>query len=236
MAQAQEESLDIVLEPSEGHGDPVNLQLVAGGSAATLGRGPKNVLAINLPGISNTHVELRLLKPPSGGQVSAAHLRIKDLSSNGTGLCGPKSIKEAAKLKKDTDTPLIDGSVIVLPLRSKVKSPDSQARVTLRVVEKEAEKPKEVVKESKKKGEKNVAPEEKKPKEVAAAKKTKEVAKDPKEEKKEAKDSKVKDSKKDKKEKEKEKEKEKSKDKEKEKTKEKKEDKKEEKDICALCA
>lgn len=28
---------------------------------------------------------------------------------------------------QDTDTPLIDGSVIVLPLRSKVKSPDSQA-------------------------------------------------------------------------------------------------------------
>ena len=28
---------------------------------------------------------------------------------------------------QDTDTPLIDGSVIVLPLRSKVKNPDSQA-------------------------------------------------------------------------------------------------------------
>ncbi|CAJ1347247.1 unnamed protein product, partial [Effrenium voratum] len=94
-------------------------------------------LVINLAGISNQHVELRLLKPPSGGQVSAAHLRVRDVSSNGTGMCGPKSVNQPAKLKKDTDTPVVDGSVIVLPLRAKVKSAESQARITLRVVEKE---------------------------------------------------------------------------------------------------
>ncbi|CAJ1394016.1 unnamed protein product [Effrenium voratum] len=200
-----EDSLHLVLEPSPGHGDPKSLELTAGGDAATLGRGPKNALVINLAGISNQHVELRLLKPPSGGQVSAAHLRVRDVSSNGTGMCGPKSVNQPAKLKKDTDTPVVDGSVIVLPLRAKVKSAESQARITLRVVEKEEkaeekEKPKKKEKEEKKEPvkkkdcvqaekEKEKAAKEEKPKEKAKAEKAEKVEKEkPKEKEKDTKE------------------------------------------------
>ncbi|CAJ1429975.1 unnamed protein product [Effrenium voratum] len=125
-------------------------------------------------------------------------------------MCGPKSVNQPAKLKKDTDTPVVDGSVIVLPLRAKVKSAESQARITLRVVEKEEkaeekEKPKKKEKEEKKEPvkkkaekEKEKAAKEEKPKEKAKAEKAEKVEKEkPKEKEKDTKEKKEEKSKED---------------------------------------
>ncbi|CAK9108542.1 unnamed protein product, partial [Durusdinium trenchii] len=95
-----------------------------------------------LPGVSNTQVELRLLKPEPGKAVGFELLRVRDVSSNGTGIqeSGSTSSKPT-KLKKDVDVQIAQGSCIVFPLRTKVKTEDGQARITIRALSGKAAPP-----------------------------------------------------------------------------------------------
>ncbi|CAJ1343899.1 unnamed protein product [Effrenium voratum] len=107
------------------------LELVADGPPVTLGRSSKTAVQVILTGVSNTHVELRLLTKPESGPPSFQHLRVRDVSSNGTGLQEPSASKPA-KLKKDVDSPLTEGSVIIFPLRTKLKTDEEgQAKIAV---------------------------------------------------------------------------------------------------------
>lgn len=80
-----------------------------------IGRSPVVNYVIEHRGISQYHAEFRLLPDPGG---NGNRLCIRDLSSNGTGL--KKAGSETAQgLKKDTDEPVPDGSVLLVPMRLK---------------------------------------------------------------------------------------------------------------------
>eukprot|EP00435_Cladocopium_sp_Y103_P029255 s2728_g7.t1 len=73
---------------------PKELELVPDGPAITIGRSSKTSFQVVCIGASNTHVELRLL--------GANDLRVRDVSSNGTGLQDPTLTSgKHGKLKKD---------------------------------------------------------------------------------------------------------------------------------------
>ncbi|CAE8740145.1 unnamed protein product, partial [Polarella glacialis] len=73
-----------------------------------IGRNPKGDIISDLSGVSFHHAELKLM----GGR-----LCIVDLSSNATGLKVPGGA--IARVKRGEDTEVIDGSVVVLPLKVK---------------------------------------------------------------------------------------------------------------------
>ncbi|CAE8615533.1 unnamed protein product, partial [Polarella glacialis] len=85
-----------------------------------IGRNPKGDIISDLSGVSFHHAELKLM----GGR-----LCIVDLSSNATGLKVPGGA--IARVKRGEDTEVIDGSVVVLPL--KVKAEDGKTMEDLRM-------------------------------------------------------------------------------------------------------
>lgn len=83
-----------------------------------IGRGGKSDIAINCPGISWTHAELKLLPLDAEAEGGRLQIGLRDVSSNGTGLQLPGGSVE--RLPKGQDTPLVDGALIYLPMRLKV--------------------------------------------------------------------------------------------------------------------
>lgn len=97
----------------DGKNNPRRFALKQGSETVKIGRGPKNDIVLNLPGISWTHLELRLPGPNSGpGQ----RLCVRDLSSNGTGLKDSPT-SQAKRLTKDVDSQVVDGSVLLVPMK-----------------------------------------------------------------------------------------------------------------------
>lgn len=85
------------------------------GAKVRIGRDPKNEIQVAPRGISNRHLELRLI--PGDGAGGHPCLGIQDFSSNGTGLQTPgKAVK---RLDRDVVTAVPDGAIVVLPLRTK---------------------------------------------------------------------------------------------------------------------
>merc|ERR1712232_468333 len=84
-------------------------------SGTKIGRAPKGELVLKQSGISWHHLELKVLPPQDG---LSARLGIRDLSTNGTGVKAPGT-SAAVRLQKDTDTLLLSGSVVVLPMKIK---------------------------------------------------------------------------------------------------------------------
>eukprot|EP00927_Polykrikos_kofoidii_P055190 TRINITY_DN4947_c0_g1_i1.p2 TRINITY_DN4947_c0_g1~~TRINITY_DN4947_c0_g1_i1.p2 ORF type:complete len:211 (-),score=37.35 TRINITY_DN4947_c0_g1_i1:462-1019(-) len=89
---------------------------IKAGETIRIGRSPLANFSVEHRGISQNHAEFRLL-PDSGGR--GLQLCIRDLSSNGTGLKKAGSEK-AQPVKKDTDEPIANGSVLLVPMRLKV--------------------------------------------------------------------------------------------------------------------
>jgi len=89
-----------------------------------IGRAPGNDIIVDSRGVSQYHSELRLLRPGGGG---APSLCARDLSMNGTGLKRPDDPdgKPPTHLEKRSDTPLPDGSVLLVPMLLKVSQKDS---------------------------------------------------------------------------------------------------------------
>eukprot|EP00421_Protoceratium_reticulatum_P000639 CAMPEP_0168361672 /NCGR_PEP_ID=MMETSP0228-20121227/2785_1 /TAXON_ID=133427 /ORGANISM="Protoceratium reticulatum, Strain CCCM 535 (=CCMP 1889)" /LENGTH=168 /DNA_ID=CAMNT_0008374353 /DNA_START=81 /DNA_END=583 /DNA_ORIENTATION=+ len=81
-----------------------------------IGRASKNELVFRHPGISWNHCELRVL--PDGSS-SSSTLVVRDTSTNGTGLQVPGHM--VLRLRKDVDTPVPTGAVIILPMKIKAK-------------------------------------------------------------------------------------------------------------------
>ncbi|CAK0855347.1 unnamed protein product [Prorocentrum cordatum] len=77
------------------------------GAAVRVGRLPKAEVMLTPSGISNHHLEFRVLPGKSLG--------IRDLSSNGTGLAPPGG--EVERMQKGVDVPVQDGCRVVLPMR-----------------------------------------------------------------------------------------------------------------------
>jgi len=81
------------------------------GKVIKVGRYPKSHVVLDHPGISNQHLELKLIPGYKG-------IAVRDVSSNGTGMQLAGS-DEALRLDKDVDTPLPDGALILLPFHVK---------------------------------------------------------------------------------------------------------------------
>mmetsp|Transcript_21750 Transcript_21750/g.37248 ORF Transcript_21750/g.37248 Transcript_21750/m.37248 type:complete len:244 (+) Transcript_21750:100-831(+) len=81
-----------------------------------IGRSPANdVKVTTFKGISAHHAEIRLAEQLGTDSLPVLHVR--DLSSNGTGRQLPGS-KEVVNLEKGIDTELIDGAVLVVPVKT----------------------------------------------------------------------------------------------------------------------
>jgi len=81
------------------------------GKVIKVGRYPKSHVVLDHPGVSNQHLQLKLIPSYKG-------LAVRDVSSNGTGMQLAGS-EEALRLEKDVDTPLPDGALILLPFHVK---------------------------------------------------------------------------------------------------------------------
>eukprot|EP00929_Paragymnodinium_shiwhaense_P078879 TRINITY_DN40930_c0_g1_i2.p1 TRINITY_DN40930_c0_g1~~TRINITY_DN40930_c0_g1_i2.p1 ORF type:complete len:484 (-),score=120.97 TRINITY_DN40930_c0_g1_i2:196-1647(-) len=88
------------------------------GKVFRVGRNEKCDFVCRLPGVSSFHFELNVdLRPPGGEDHSLKPgLRIKDTSSNGTGLQPPERT-DTVRIGKDEGADVVDGTVIVFPLK-----------------------------------------------------------------------------------------------------------------------
>lgn len=83
------------------------------GESVRVGRHPRGEVVLAPQGISNTHLEFKLISVGDG----AWALGVRDLSANGTGVQMPGD--SVRRLEKDADSLVQDGSVIVVPFRRK---------------------------------------------------------------------------------------------------------------------
>eukprot|EP00419_Tripos_fusus_P060449 CAMPEP_0172933562 /NCGR_PEP_ID=MMETSP1075-20121228/220570_1 /TAXON_ID=2916 /ORGANISM="Ceratium fusus, Strain PA161109" /LENGTH=909 /DNA_ID=CAMNT_0013794905 /DNA_START=90 /DNA_END=2819 /DNA_ORIENTATION=- len=99
------------------------------GKVIKVGRYPKSHVVLDHPGVSNQHLELKLIPAYKG-------VAVRDVSSNGTGMQLAGS-EEALRLEKDVDTPLPDDALILLPFHvkgNKTGTPTLRAGLRVRVL------------------------------------------------------------------------------------------------------
>lgn len=104
-------SITIVIDDDDSTAKELKLRH---GQAINVGRFVHNHVVLEHRGISNKHCELKLVTDGSG----APALAIRDMSSNGTGL-QPPGATGAVMLSKGHETPVPDGSLLVLPMKDK---------------------------------------------------------------------------------------------------------------------
>ncbi|CAK0841578.1 unnamed protein product [Prorocentrum cordatum] len=108
----------------EGGGEPSRCFQLSPGEdrVIRIGRGKENDVAVELKGVSWVHAELRPRAANAEGGAKDARLLVRDLSTNGTGMRAPGAT--LTRLVKDADTPLPDGSTLILPLKVKAGAAD----------------------------------------------------------------------------------------------------------------
>jgi len=97
-----------------------------------LGRAPQTDVPLDLSGVSWRHLELRALPlalGPAGG--TKLQLFARDVSSNGTGL-RHKGKGAVQRLSRNVDTPIEDGSELILPMKVTARTGEQEDEVRKR--------------------------------------------------------------------------------------------------------
>lgn len=117
----------VVASVEGGAGSATHFELRPG-EVVRVGRGSKNQVVLPSLSVSNRHIEFGLIH---GTSATSSQLGIRDLSSNGTGV-GEAAGRPLRRLVHNVWTPVQDGSIIVLPMRSKAETePASRDRTCL---------------------------------------------------------------------------------------------------------
>lgn len=115
LSMDQDVVITVVIDGDDASAREMKLRV---GEVVNIGRFVHNQIVLEHRGISNKHCAMKLAADGS--------LTIKDMSSNGTGL-RPPGANGAALLTKGHETPVPDGSLVLLPMSLKTKKGDDPA-------------------------------------------------------------------------------------------------------------
>merc|ERR1712029_893037 len=104
------------------------------GESIRIGRDKKCNFPCMVGGVSNTHFVIKACA--ADGDDAEAQLKISDMSMNGTSI--ERSGAATVRLIKETDTPLLDDSTLVFPMKLKKGESGERLRLLVTIVKDEA--------------------------------------------------------------------------------------------------